>query len=108
MLFHFPNERFFLLNPCLFADAFDENQACFVQLSGKVKFMFGGRNTFLIFVAVEVSNQAQIDVTFLNLSEIHFLWTVVVGRDFLEDERLEELAQQHIRTNVIGEHGSFG
>ena len=72
-----------------------------------VELPFSRRDTFFIFIAIKITEQAQINIGFSSFFQIDFLRTILRGWCFFENDRLEETGQKIIRPNIIAEFPPF-
>ena len=85
-----------------------EYQTATMVSSRFVELPFSRRDTFFIFIAIKITEQAQINIGFSSFFQIDFLRTIILrGRSFLENDRLEETGQKIIRPNIIAEFPPF-
>ena len=83
--------------------SFYEDNAMAVVSSSRIVFTLCRLYSFSILITIIMSVESKIDVGSGSLREICFGGREVDGRQFLEDEREEELAKQGILTDILAE-----
>ena len=88
--------------------AFDEDQTLFPGGGGAVELAFGGRQALGVLVAVLVAEQAQVYVATVHLFQIDLIGPAARGGQVLEQEHVEEAAQEGIALDVVLQRPSLG
>ncbi|GEM_PF-2734718 len=73
---------------------FDENEPRLAAQRGPIELSFRGRPTVLVFVAVVVAEQADIDRAAIDLVQIYLISPAVGGREVFEQECREVSSQE--------------
>ena len=81
--------------------AFDEDQTLFPGGGGPVELALSGRQALGVLVTVIVAEQAQIYVTAVHLFQVDLIGPPAGGGQVLEQEHVEEAAQEGIALDVV-------
>ena len=103
-----PDERLHL-RVLVFVDRpLDEDQAGFAEAAGLPVFEMGGREALVVFPAVFLAEDAEVEVALADLVEIDSVGAPVGSRDIaLEEKGLEEAAQQGVSGKIVAESVAF-
>ena len=88
--------------------ALDEDQALLPGGGGPVELALRGRQPLGVFIAVFVAEQAQVDVAAVHLLQVDLIGATVGSRQVLEEEHIEEPAQEGISLDVVLQRPALG
>ena len=100
----FPHLRMFssVLRPL------DVNQSWHTQFGRQIELALHRREPLLIFPAVLVSQQTEINIAVSDLPQVDIVSPSVGGRQSLEQEHIKELFQQRVSPQVLAQAGPLG
>ena len=90
------------------SEPFDEHQPGFALGRGAVEFALGRGNAFGVLETIVVAEQAEIHVSRVHFRQIEFIGPTTGGRHILEQEHVEEAAQQRVMVHEVADGPAFG
>ena len=86
---------------------FHVNETRLAQGGGLIEFAFGGRQTSGVFITIFLAEQADVNCTSANFIQVNVIGPAVGGGQVLEQENLEESAEQCVSANEVANSPAF-
>ncbi len=78
----------------------DQPEACSLRWQ-HVEFVLGGRDSLIIFPAIFIGKQAEVDIAVTDFIQVHAVGFTIGSRQIFEQKQVEEASEQWVGVNVI-------